>query len=172
MRKGRRARPAVARSEERPHADIPAAARSYAAGVERATVFYDGGCGFCRWSVRRLQAWDRRGRLRFASLSSEEADERLADLSRTERAASWHLVDERGRLTSAGAAVPPLLERLPFGEPLAAVAARFPRATARMYRFVAEHRDLLGRVLPEGACVVLPDGNDQDARSAAANSRS
>ena len=172
MRKGRRARPAVARSEERPHADIPAAARSYAAGVERATVFYDGGCGFCRWSVRRLQAWDRRGRLRFASLSSEEANERLADLSETERAASWHLIDERGRLTSAGAAVPPLLERLPFGEPLAAVAARFPRATDRTYRWVAEHRDLFGRVLPEGACVVLQDPSDQDDRSSAANSRS
>jgi predicted DCC family thiol-disulfide oxidoreductase YuxK len=140
--------------------------------VERATVFYDAGCGFCRWSARRLQAWDRAGRLRFASLSSEEADERLAELSVTERSASWHLVDERGRLTSAGAAVPPLLERLPFGKPLAAVAARFPRATDRAYRFVSEHRDLFGRVLPEGACVVLPDRNAQDASSSAASSRS
>ena len=138
----------------------------------RATVFYDAGCGFCRWSARRLQAWDRAGRLRFAPLSSEEADERLAELSAEERAASWHLVDERGRLASAGAAVPPLLERLPFGKPLAGVAARFPRTTDRTYRWVADHRDLFGRLLPAGACVALPDRRDQDPRSSAASSRS
>jgi len=137
--------------------------------VERAIVLYDAGCGFCRWSVRRLQAWDRGGRLRFAALSSEEAGERLAELSEVERAASWHLVDERGRLASAGAAVPSLLERLPFGKPLAAVAARFPRATDRAYRWVADHRDLLGRLLPAGACEVRPD---QEPRSSAASSRS
>lgn len=137
--------------------------------MERATVFYDAGCGFCRWTVRRLQTWDRGGRLRFAALSSEEADERLADLSEVERAASWRLVDDRGRLESAGAALPPLLERLPVGKPLAAVAARFPRATDRAYRWVADHRDLLGRLVPMEACQVLPD---PEARSSAASSRS
>ena len=30
----------------------------------RATVLYDGDCGFCKWSLAKLLAWDRRGALR------------------------------------------------------------------------------------------------------------
>jgi predicted DCC family thiol-disulfide oxidoreductase YuxK len=68
-----------------------------------------------------------------------------------ERAASWHLVEPDGRVKSAGAALPPLLRLLPGGRPLAAVFDRFPRATARGYRWVADHRSVLGRGVSERA---------------------
>jgi hypothetical protein len=64
------------------------------------------------------------------------------------RMASWHLVTLDGERRSAGAAVPPLMRVLPGGRPIAALAARFPRMTERAYRWVAEHRSPLGRLVP------------------------
>jgi hypothetical protein len=68
--------------------------------------------------------------------------------------ASWHLVERGGghpapTVHSAGAAFPPVFARLPGGRPLARVSERFPRASERAYRWVADHRSLLGRPLPE-----------------------
>jgi predicted DCC family thiol-disulfide oxidoreductase YuxK len=140
--------------------------------VDRATVFYDADCGFCRWSAERLRRWDRRGRLRFAPLTSNEAERVLGDLPDRVRFDSWHLLDEAGQVSSAGAAIPPLLQRLPGGTPVATVAARFPRATDRAYRWVADHRDLFGRFLPRSACAVRPDDTDQRSRSNPASSPS
>jgi hypothetical protein len=78
------------------------------------------------------------------------------------RMASWHLVEPGagsragaahppGTIYSAGAAFPPVLALLPGGRPLARLFARFPRASERGYRLVADHRSLLGRVLPAAA---------------------
>ncbi|HET9672943.1 MAG TPA: DCC1-like thiol-disulfide oxidoreductase family protein [Actinomycetota bacterium] len=124
--------------------------------MDRATVLYDPDCGLCRWSAERLRRWDRGGRLRFAPLGGAEADELLHELPVAERWASWHLVDAHGRVRSGGRAVAPVLRLLPGGAPLAAAASRFPRATDHAYRWVAEHRDHLGRVLGQRACAVDP----------------
>jgi predicted DCC family thiol-disulfide oxidoreductase YuxK len=67
-------------------------------------------------------------------------------MSEEEKMDSWHLVAD-GRVYSAGAAFPPLLRLLPGGRPLAALAAAFPGATERLYRFVSRNRDRLGRRL-------------------------
>jgi len=114
-------------------------------------VLYDRDCGFCRWSLAQLLALDRRGRLRPVALETLEADRLLADLAPEQRAASWHLVSPDGRRWSAGAAAPPLLRLLPGGAGLAALLAVAPRATERTYRWVADHRSTLSRLLPSSS---------------------
>jgi predicted DCC family thiol-disulfide oxidoreductase YuxK len=75
----------------------------------------------------------------------------LADLSPDRCNASWHLVLDDGRRTSAGAALAPAMSLLPGGRIPASLFARFPRATERGYRWVADHRGLLGRFVPSRA---------------------
>jgi predicted DCC family thiol-disulfide oxidoreductase YuxK len=144
-----------------------------------AIVIYDAECGFCRWSLAVLLSAAERGRpcppdpqvrwarsaapsaLRPLPLGTPEAYRLLADLSAEDRAASWHLIldaetpssGEAGvplRL-SAGAALAPALELVPGGRIPAALLARVPRLTERGYRWVATHRGLLGRLVPERA---------------------
>jgi predicted DCC family thiol-disulfide oxidoreductase YuxK len=91
------------------------------------------------------------GALRPLALGTGEADVLLADLSPAERAASWHLVDDTGARHSAGAALAPALTLLPGGGVPAAIFARFPGATERAYRWVADHRALVGRFVPARA---------------------
>ncbi len=119
-------------------------------------MLYDEDCGFCRWSLDRLLRWDRRGRLRAAPIQGEEGGRLLADLSEEDRLASWHLVAPDGRRSSGGAAAGPLARLLPAGAPVALLAETFPRSTDRLYRWVARHRDSLGRRLGEQVCAVDP----------------
>lgn len=116
----------------------------------KATVIYDEDCGFCRWCLAVLLGAAGRGALRPVPLGSAEADRLLADLTVAERDASWHLVVD-GRRFSAGAALAPALALLPRGRRPAALVARFPGASERGYRLVAEHRGLLGRFVGERA---------------------
>jgi predicted DCC family thiol-disulfide oxidoreductase YuxK len=116
-----------------------------------AIVIYDSDCGFCRFSLALLLKLDRGGRaLRPLPLRTDEADHLLADLSVERRNASWHLVRD-GHRASAGAALAPALRLLPGGRIPAAGFARFPRATEGAYRWVADHRGLLGRFVPARA---------------------
>jgi predicted DCC family thiol-disulfide oxidoreductase YuxK len=124
--------------------------------MDRYVVLYDEDCGFCRWSLDRLLRSDRDGRLRPVPIQSEEGDRLLADLREEERLASWHLVTPDGRRHSGGAAAAPLARLLPAGAPVAFLADTFPRTTDRLYRWVARHRDELGRRLGEHACAVDP----------------
>jgi predicted DCC family thiol-disulfide oxidoreductase YuxK len=119
-------------------------------------LLYDSDCGFCRWSVDKILAWDRCGSLRPVALQAAEAAELLGDMAEERRMASWHLVTSEGKVYSRGAAAPPLLRMLPGGSPLAAVLAAFPGITDRVYGWVAEHRDRLGRIVGSEACSVDP----------------
>ena len=110
-------------------------------------ILYDPDCGFCRVSLAAILRWDTHGRLRPVALGSEEADELLRGMPEGQRMASWHVV-EPGAVHSAGAAFPPVFALLPGGRPLARLTERFPRASARAYGWVADHRSLLGRALP------------------------
>jgi predicted DCC family thiol-disulfide oxidoreductase YuxK len=121
-------------------------------------VIYDSDCGFCKWSLALLLSLDGLGRRRSASralrplpLGTAEADRLLGDLSVEERNASWHLVDEQGARTSAGAALAPALRLLRGGQIPAAAFARFTRPTERTYRWVVKHRGRLGRFVPARA---------------------
>ena len=119
-------------------------------------MLYDEDCGFCRWSLDRLLRWDRHHLLRAAPIRSEEGDRLLADLSEERRRASWHLVSPDGRRSSGGAATAPLARLLPGGALIAFLAETFPLTTDRLYRWLARHRDALGRRLGEETCSVDP----------------
>jgi hypothetical protein len=108
------------------------------------------------------------GALRPLPLGTGEADRLLGALTEDERNASWHLIvddPEAPGLSaarsassslgatrfSAGAALAPALSLLPGGRIPATLFARFPRATERAYRWVADHRGTLGRFVPARA---------------------
>lgn len=113
----------------------------------QSVVLYDEDCGFCRWSLDKILAWDRAKRLRPIAIQSEEGSRLLAAIAPDARLDSWHLVRADGKLFSAGAAVEPLARLLPGGRPLAAVFAAFPGLTERAYGFAARHRFWLARLL-------------------------
>lgn len=119
-------------------------------------ILYDEDCGFCRWSLAKVLAWDRNRRLRPTPLQSEEADDLLGDMDDRRKMASWHLVSPDGTVWSAGAAAAPLFELLPGGGIPAAIAAAFPGLTDLLYRLVANNRETLARMLGEDACSVDP----------------
>jgi predicted DCC family thiol-disulfide oxidoreductase YuxK len=115
------------------------------------TVLFDRDCGFCRWSVGKLLAWDRGARLRPVAIQSDEGQRLLGDLASAERLASAHAIDARGRRTSAGDALAPLADVLPGGRPLAALARRAPGLARAGYRAIAGRRSLLGKLISDAA---------------------
>jgi predicted DCC family thiol-disulfide oxidoreductase YuxK len=115
------------------------------------TLLYDRDCGFCRWCLGKVLAWDRGRSLRPAAIQSEEADRLLTGMPEDERLASWHLVSRDGTVRSAGAAFPALFRLLPGAAPLGALTARAPRATDHAYRWVAGNRSRWGKLVSDGA---------------------
>jgi predicted DCC family thiol-disulfide oxidoreductase YuxK len=113
---------------------------------EQLAVLYDRDCGFCKWSLDKILAWDRNRRLRPVAIQSEEGGRLLAEVEPERRLDSWHLVED-GEVRSAGDAAPRRFEQLPGGGPLAAAVRAFPGVTERAYRGGAGHRDLLARLL-------------------------
>lgn len=128
-------------------------------GAAQSVLLYDEDCGFCRWSIDKILAWDRARRLRPVPIQSEEGSRLLATVAPEARLDSWHLVRGDGKLFSAGAAAEPMAQLLPGGRPLAAAVAAFPDVTERVYGFTARHRDWLARLL-------RVDANCQVRRSA------
>ena len=118
--------------------------------MARATLLYDVDCGFCRWTLGKVLAWDRRGVLAVAPIQGSTGDALLEGLDAEERLASWHLVIPPGERHSAGDAMAPLLRLLPGGRPFAAVVAAFPGVVRRAYAFVAAHRTAFGKPLRRG----------------------
>jgi predicted DCC family thiol-disulfide oxidoreductase YuxK len=115
------------------------------------TVLYDRDCGFCRWSMGKLLAWDRDRRLRPVAIQSEEGERLLADLAPDQRLASAHAIDAAGRRTSGGDALAPVAEVLPGGRPLAALARRAPGLARAGYDSIAGRRPLFGKLVTEAA---------------------
>ena len=110
-------------------------------------ILYDEDCGFCKWSLNKILAWDRRRRLRPVAIQSAEGQELLEEVPDARRLESWHLVLPSGEVQSAGAAAAPLMDQLPGGLPLAWAFRRLPGPTERGYRWVANNRDRLARRL-------------------------
>ena len=117
----------------------------------RALLLYDLDCGFCRWCVGTMLALDRAGRVRPAPIQSAEGERALAGLDPSDRLASWHLTDGSGTVYSGGAVFPPLLRLLPRGRRFAALTALHPPTTERLYRFGADRRSNISRLVPEAA---------------------
>jgi predicted DCC family thiol-disulfide oxidoreductase YuxK len=119
--------------------------------MAQTTVLYDRDCGFCRWSLGKLLAWDKRGALRPVAIQSAEGDRLLRGMPEETRLRSWHLVDPDGAVHSGGAAFPGLFRMLAGASPLAAATSRAPGATDRAYRWVAGNRSRWGKLVTEGA---------------------
>ena len=129
------------------------------------SILYDPDCGFCRVCVAVLLRWDRDRRLRPVALTDPKAAPLLEGMPEDERMASWHLVDagwlgggaknapntNHPEIWSAGGAFSPLFRLLPGGAPLARLTDRFPAASERAYRWVADHRSLFGKPIPVAA---------------------
>jgi predicted DCC family thiol-disulfide oxidoreductase YuxK len=115
------------------------------------TLLYDRDCGFCRWCLGKVLAWDRRRSIRPVAIQSGEAEGLLTGMPEAERLASWHLVDGDDAVRSAGAAFPALFRLLPGAAPLAALTTRAPRATEHAYRWVAGNRSRWGKLVTDGA---------------------
>jgi predicted DCC family thiol-disulfide oxidoreductase YuxK len=113
----------------------------------QSVVLYDDQCGFCKWSLAKILAWDRGKRLRAVPIQSEEGARLLRDVDPASRLGSWHLVSAEGELFSGGAAAEPLARLLPYGRPLAAAFGAFPRLTEAAYRYIARHRSRWARLL-------------------------
>lgn len=114
---------------------------------EQSILLYDEDCGFCKWSLDKILAWDRAGRIRPVPIQSDDGQRLLTGTDPRARLDSWHLVTPDGTLVSGGAAARPLARLLPGGRPLAAIFAAFPGVTERAYRYVAQHRDRWARLL-------------------------
>jgi predicted DCC family thiol-disulfide oxidoreductase YuxK len=115
------------------------------------TVLHDRDCGFCRWSLAKLLAWDRRRALRPVAIQDPEGQRLLQGVPEDQRLASWHLVDEDGTVHSAGDGFPPLFRELPGGAPLARLAERLPGPVGRGYFLVARNRGRIGPLLSDAA---------------------
>lgn len=89
--------------------------------------------------------------MRPVPLQGPEAQALLAELAPDEQMRSWHLISPAGERRSGGAAIPPFLALLPRGRVPAAIVARFPRVLDRVYRWVADHRTQLSKLVPASA---------------------
>ena len=115
---------------------------------KRWTLLYDGDCGFCKWIVAGVLAWDRHSRLLPRAIQSAEAQSLLSDLSPERRLAAVHLISPEGERLSAGSVLAPLLRLLPVGALPASGVAHLPRLTNRAYDWVARHRSQLSNAVP------------------------
>ena len=114
--------------------------------AKEATLLFDDQCGFCRWSLDKILAWDRHDRLRPVAIQSDEGQSLLASVPEELRLDSFHLAEPSGEVFSAGAALAPLFARLPGGRGPCALARRFPGAAERAYRAIASRRDRWARM--------------------------
>lgn len=129
----------------------PAAARAPVAfhvSVAQTPILYDADCGFCRAALAAVLLWDHERRLRPVAIQGREGATLLSGMDEEARLASWHLVPPGEAPLSAGSAFPAVFRRMPGGEPFAALTERFPHAAERGYRWVAENRTALSKLVP------------------------
>lgn len=114
----------------------------------RAIIYYDAECGFCRRMLRIVLTVDhRRGRgLTARAIQDPSSTIALAPRSLDEQLASWHLQRADGVVVSSGAAIPELLKLWKLPNAMIAPFERFASATETAYRWIADHRVLLGRL--------------------------
>ena len=113
-------------------------------------LLFDGECGLCGAFGRWVHAADLRRRIRIRTAQSSRG--LLRGVPDDQVLAVFHMVDPGGRITSAGDAVPTLIEAFPMGAGLARVLRGSDALMGRVrrsYRFFVRFRDrLVCRVAP------------------------
>jgi predicted DCC family thiol-disulfide oxidoreductase YuxK len=104
----------------------------------------------CRFAARAVACLDRRERLALLPLDDPVAPALVSPLLPKERYASWHLVWPDGRVSSQGAASINLLAGLGWPR-LASTASWLERPLDALYKLVADHRDRIGPLVPDGS---------------------
>ena len=110
-------------------------------------VFYDEDCGWCRWSIARVLALDRRLALQPEPIQGELGEQLLAGIPEAERLQSAHVVTPADTVYSGGDAAAPIAAALPLLTPTAPLLRAFAGPARGAYRFIAGHRSTLGRWL-------------------------
>jgi predicted DCC family thiol-disulfide oxidoreductase YuxK len=113
-------------------------------------ILYDADCGFCTWCMGKVLAIDRRHALTPHALQAPDTDALLPGMSQEQKMASWHAVDDQGRVTSGGQAAAPLFHALDHHAAARAI-ERNPGLADRGYYAVANHRSALGKLVTRGA---------------------
>ena len=121
------------------------------------TLFYDGDCGFCHWTVRFVLARDRGDAFRFAPIQGETFRAQMGEAQFAALPDSVFVLTEDGQWLERLEAVIHVLRRLGGGWALlAALFSLFPRALRDWgYDLFARHRRRLF-ARPDAACPVLP----------------
>ncbi len=116
-------------------------------------ILYDDDCGFCRWCVVQLLAWDDRGQrlLRPAAIQSDRGAALLASIPETDRLKTAHVVGPDGTVYSGGDAAPVVADLLPAGAPLAFAARMVPWLVRGGYGVIAGNRIRISRLVPSAA---------------------
>jgi predicted DCC family thiol-disulfide oxidoreductase YuxK len=118
--------------------------------VARYWLFWDGDCGFCRWSVAWVEARDRQRLFRAVPYQTAPRPPMTDELA-ARCARAVHVLGADGTLLAGGRASLFVLEHIGW--------ARLGRALRRRpwvwlveagYRVVAANRGWLGRLLPRG----------------------
>jgi predicted DCC family thiol-disulfide oxidoreductase YuxK len=121
-------------------------------------VIFDGECNFCTRQSRRLEGWDRSGRLAFLSLHDPRVPGMFPDLSHDQLMQQMYVVDRRGRRHGGASAVRYLTRRLPglwWLAPLLHIPFTLP-LWRWLYRRVAQRRYLLSgdKACDDGRCEI------------------
>jgi predicted DCC family thiol-disulfide oxidoreductase YuxK len=114
--------------------------------TRRPVLLFDGGCGFCREWVRRLQRWDRSQAIEYVPSQQRAGLDWLPPLSDAALDRAMHLVLPDGSVYPGARALPALLPLLPAGAPLGLL-LRIPGVQAiadRLYAWIAGRRHRLG----------------------------
>jgi predicted DCC family thiol-disulfide oxidoreductase YuxK len=122
------------------------------------TVFYDGTCGFCHWSVKLLLAADRRGTLfRYAPLGGDTFGKRIPEAGRIRLPDSLVVHTAAGAVLVRSAAVLHILRRVGgWWRLVACFLGCLPRPLLdRLYDALAAVRHRLFR-RPSQSCPVIP----------------
>lgn len=111
-------------------------------------VFYDGNCGFCRWSVSLALRFDARARLQPIPLQTPGVLE-AQGIARADAEKALHVLTPEGQVVCAGWALWAIVRELPWWRSLRLLwrVPGFALLANWGYYRVANNRDRLGRYL-------------------------
>jgi len=114
----------------------------------RAVLVYDGGCDFCCWAARWVEAHARTA-VEIVSIEELPRERWLTALSEDQVRASAHWITPEGRELHGGAAMTSAL-RMTRGARIAALIDRWPWARELGYAAIARTRGVWSRMVRAG----------------------